>query len=314
MTLSSSADNRPALVVICGPTAAGKTALALDLAEALGGEIISADSRQVYRLMNIGTAKPGAAEQQRVRHHLVDVAWPDEEFHAARFACLAEQAVHAICRQDKKPFLVGGTGLYIRALTEGLLQGPGANPELRRELHARAEQEGRCALHAELAGVDPETAARLHPNDMVRIVRALEVHRHSGRSLAMLQDEHAFGSQPYRVLKFGLDLEREELYRRIDRRAEVMLEEGLLEEAQSLLQAGYDPALKSLQTIGYRQAFAVLHGEMNRNDALEDLKRMTRRYAKQQLTWFRKDKSIIWLESCVDFATIRRLIVEFHGI
>ena len=314
MTVPGSVDNRPALVVICGPTAVGKTALALDLAEACGGEIISADSRQVYRLMDIGTAKPTTAEQQRVKHHLIDIAWPDEEFHAARFVTLAREAVDVICRRTGRPFLVGGTGLYIRALTAGLLQAPAADPELRRQLHTRAAQEGRCALHAELAAVDPVSAARLHPNDLVRIVRALEVHRQSGRSLAALQDEHAFSGQPYRILKIGMDLERDELYRRIDRRAEAMFAQGLPEEAETLLQAGYEPALKALQTIGYRQAFAMLRGEMTRDDALADLKQATRRYAKQQLTWFRKDKSIIWLESSADFVTIRKLVVEFHAI
>jgi tRNA dimethylallyltransferase len=314
MRVPDSADTRPALVVICGPTAVGKTSLALGLAEAYDGEIISADSRQVYRLMDIGTAKPTAAEQQRIKHYLIDVAWPNEEFHAARFAALARQAIKAICRDGQRPFLVGGTGLYIRALTEGLLEAPGADPELRRQLHARAQSQGSAALHAELASVDPESAARLHPNDLVRIVRALEVYRQSGRPMSALQDEHAFGSQPYRTLKIGLDLERDELYRRIDQRAEAMFAQGLLEEAQGLLQAGYDPSLKSLQTIGYRQAFALLRGEMSREAALEDLKRSTRRYAKQQLTWFRKDKSIIWLESCVDFVTIRALIDEFYCI
>lgn len=314
MTVPTCADNRPAVVVLCGPTAVGKTALALELADAFSAEIISADSRQVYRLMDIGTAKPGALELARIRHHLVDVAWPDEEFHAARFATLAREAIEAICQRDKRPLLVGGTGLYIRALTEGLLQAPGADPALRRELHARAAQEGSPALHTELAVLDPASAARLHPNDLVRIVRALEVHRQSGISLAALQDDHAFSSQPYRTLKIGLDLDREELYRRIDGRAEAMFAEGLLEEADALLRAGYAPTLKSLQTIGYRQAFALLRGELSRADALEDLKRSTRRYAKQQLTWFRKDKSIIWLESSADFVTIRELLLEFHGI
>jgi tRNA dimethylallyltransferase len=309
-----SADKRPALVIICGPTAVGKTSLALDLAERCNGEIISADSRQVYRLMDIGTAKPTFAEQQRVRHHLIDVAWPDEDFHAERYIALAKQAISDICGRGRRPFLVGGTGLYLRALTEGLLRAPGSDPELRRKLHARAEQEGRAALHAELARLDPESASRLHPNDLIRVVRALEVFQQGGRSLASLQDEHGFASRPYRTLKIGLELEREELYRRIDQRAEAMFEQGLLEEVETLLQAGYGPSLKSLKTIGYRQAFALLHREMSREEALNDLKQATRRYAKQQLTWFRNDKSIIWLESSADFVTIQQSIEAFHDI
>lgn len=311
--VSTDKDNRPALLVVCGPTAVGKTALALDIAESFDGEIISADSRQLYRLMDIGTAKPSHAEQQRISHHLIDVAWPDEEFHAARFVSLAEEVLADICRRNKRPFLVGGTGLYIRALTEGLLHAPSANQELRQHLHARAEKEGSALLHKELAEVDPESAARLHPNDLIRIVRALEVYE-SGSSLSVLQDDHGFRGQPYRVLKIGLNLERPELYRRIERRAEVMFEQGLLEEAEGLLRAGYDPDLKALRTIGYRQAFAFLRQEMSRDEAVNDLKQSTRRYAKQQLTWFRKDKSIIWLESSGDFVTIRKLIEEFYDI
>ena len=312
--VSTTVDNRPALTVICGPTAVGKTSLALELAEYFDGEIISADSRQVYRLMDVGTAKPTKEEQQRVRHHLIDVAWPDEEFHAARFVSLAEEAICDIHQRSRSPFLVGGTGLYIRALTEGLLQAPSADPELRRALHDRAEKEGSASLHKELARVDPVSADRLHPNDLIRIVRALEVYEQSGSTLSALQDEHGFSSKPYRTLKLGLNLERDELYRRINQRAEVMFGQGLMEEAEALLQAGYDPGLKTLRTIGYCQAFALLRQEMTREEAIDDLKRSTRRYAKQQLTWLRKDKSIIWLESSDDFVTIRGYIEEFYDI
>jgi len=310
----SAIDKRPALTVICGPTAAGKTALALQLAEEVDGEIISADSRQVFRLMDIGTAKPTAEEQQRARHHLIDVAWPDEEFNAAHFLTHAEPAINDIMQRAKRPLLVGGTGLYIKALTEGLLEAPSADQAFRDHLHARAEQEGRPALHAELARVDPDSAARLHPNDLIRIVRALEVYEQSGRPLSALQDHHGFSGQPYRTIKICLNPDRDLLYQRINRRAVVMFEQGLLEEAESLLKAGYDPALKTLRTIGYRQAFALLRGEMSYAEALDSLQQSTRRYAKQQLTWFRKDKSMIWLESSDDFVTIRELIHGFYCI
>ena len=312
--MSTAVDNRPLLPVICGPTAVGKTALALDLAEHFDGEIISADSRQVYRLMDVGTAKPTREEQNRVKHHLIDVVWPNEEFHAARFVSLAKEAISDICLRDKRPFLVGGTGLYLRALTEGLLQAPSADQDFRQHLHDRAEEEGSPALHSELARVDPESASRLHPNDLIRIVRALEVYEQSGSSISTLQDEHGFKGQPYRTIKICLNLDRADLYERINQRAEVMFDQGLLEEAEALLQAGYDTTLKSLRTIGYRQAFALLRQEMTRDEALDDLKQSTRRYAKQQLTWFRKDKSIIWLESSDDFVTIRKFIEEFYDI
>lgn len=302
------------LVVICGPTAVGKTALALDLAEKFNGEIVSADSRQIYCRMDIGTAKPTAEEQNRVRHHLIDVVNPDQEFHAARYVEFAEAAINDIVSRGKRVFLAGGTGLYIKALTEGLLEAPGADSVLRKELHERAEREGSAALHAELVQVDPVSAERLHPNDLIRIVRALEVYSQGGKPLSSLQDEHGFRGEQFKTLKLGLDCERELLYERIDKRSEQMFETGLLEEAQGLLDAGYDPDLKILRTIGYRQAFAFLRNEMSREEALEDLQRATRRYAKQQLTWFRKDKSIIWLESSDDFDTIQKLIEDFYVI
>ena len=312
--MPDNSDTRPTLTIICGPTAVGKTELTLALAERFDGEIISADSRQVYRLMDIGTAKPTKDDQQQVRHHLIDVVWPSEEFNAARFITLAEAAIQSVRQRNKRPFLAGGTGLYIKALTEGLLDAPGADPELRKRLHGRAEQEGSEVLHAELAEVDPESAARLHTNDLVRIVRALEVFSQSGRPLSALQDEHGFKSGNYRTLKIGLTCARETLYERIDQRSEAMFRQGLLEEAEQILQAGYDPDLKIFKTIGYRQAFALLRGEMSRAEAIDDLKRSTKRYAKQQITWFRKDKSIIWLESSSDFVTIQKLFEDFHVI
>lgn len=312
--MKSPGSEKNRIVVICGPTAVGKTALALDLAEYYNGEIVSADSRQIYREMDIGTAKPTASEQMRVRHHLIDVVRPDEEFHAARYVELAEAAIDDIVSRGKRVFLVGGTGLYIKALTEGLLDAPGADTELRQALHARAEREGSAVLHAELAQVDPASAERLHPNDLIRIVRALEVYAQSGKALSELQRQHGFRTEHYQTLKLGLDCERDILYERIDKRSEQMFTSGLLEEAEQLLQTGYSPDLKILRTIGYKQAFAYLRNEMTREEALEDLKRATRRYAKQQLTWFRKDKSIIWLETCDDFDTIHKLIENFYVI
>jgi tRNA dimethylallyltransferase len=186
MTLAISDDTLLPLPIICGPTAVGKTSLSLDLAERFNAEIVSADSRQIYRLMDIGTAKATAEEQQRIPHHLIDIAWPDEEFNAARYVELADRAILGIQSRGKRPFLVGGTGLYIKALTEGLLDAPGADPGLRKQLHERAEKEGSSVLHAELGKVDPESADRLHPNDLIRIVRALEVFLQSGKSLSAL--------------------------------------------------------------------------------------------------------------------------------
>lgn len=304
----------PFLPIILGPTAVGKTALSLELAESIDAEIVSADSRQIYRLMDIGTAKPSPKERQLVPHHLIDIVWPDEKFNVSYYVHLAEQAIHDIHSRGKQPLLVGGTGLYIRALTEGLLNAPGADPVLRQHLHEKAQKEGNESLHAELSKVDSQMAGRLHPNDLVRIVRALEVYYSSGLRLSELQNAHGFRQNPYRTLKIGLFCDRTSLYEKIEKRSEKMFEQGLIEEAKAILDAGYDPKLKILQTIGYRQAFAVLNGKLKLDEALDDLKRSTRRYAKQQLTWFRNDKRIIWLESSCDFAKILKLVENSHVI
>ena len=304
--------NKPLLPIICGPTAVGKTSLALSLADVFNMEIVSADSRQVYRLMDIGTAKPTSAERQRVRHHLVDIVWPDEDFNASQFAVLASTAIGEILESNRLPLLVGGTGLYIRALTEGLLRAPGADPAIRRRLKQTAADEGHDVLHQKLAEVDPTAAERLHPNDLVRVIRALEVYEQTGRPLSDFQQAHGFGDQPFRTLKIGLAADREILYQRIDARSVRMFEEGLLHEVESILKAGYRETLKSLQTIGYRQALLVLQGKLSLPDALNDLQRATRRYAKQQLTWLRQDKSINWVDSSADFDTIRKFFDDFY--
>ena len=301
------------LPIICGPTAVGKTDLAIRLAEYFPFEVVSADSRQVYRLMNIGTAKPSVAEQSLVKHHLIDVVWPNEEYNASLFADQAQQAIQEIGTRGHMPLLVGGTGLYIRALTEGLIQAPGADPEVRSRLNLWADEAGSELLHQRLQGVDPRAAERLHQNDRVRIIRALEVFEQTGRPLSEFQAEHQFSDRPYRTLKLGLMLERDLLYQRIDSRAEQMFATGLLEETESLLKAGYDPELKSLRTIGYRQAIQLLNGDCSREEALEDLQRTTRRYARQQITWLKQDKSIKWVDSFADFDKIQKFIADFYA-
>jgi tRNA dimethylallyltransferase len=305
---------RPPLVVLCGPTAAGKTAAALAMAEHFDLEVISADSRQLYRLMDIGTAKPTLAEREQVPHHLLDVAWPDESFDAARFAAAAAAAIDGVLDRGRLPVLVGGTGLYIRALTEGLVATPGADPAVRRCLEAQAAAEGSPALHRRLAEVDPPAALLLHPNDRVRIVRALEVFALTGEPLSSWQQAHGFRECRYRLLKIALAPPRVELYRRIDARAAAMLDGGLLKETAALLAAGYPPQLKTLQTIGYREAVRLLAGECTREQALLDLQQATRRYAKRQLTWFRADAGMIWVDSAENFDNIKTLIDQFHAV
>jgi tRNA dimethylallyltransferase len=303
----------PPLIVICGPTAAGKTALALTLAEHYPVEVVSADSRQLYRLMDIGTAKPSAAEQAAVPHHLLDVAWPDEPFDAARFARLASTAITEIYARGRVPLLVGGTGLYIRALTEGLADIPPADLQLRTELQTEGERGGAAALYRRLVTVDPTAAATLHPNDLVRIVRALEVFTLTGQPISSWQRDHGFRTSRYRLLKLGLNLERTALYARIDQRASAMFASGLLEETRTLLAYGYSAQLKSLQTIGYREAVRLLNGACSLSEALIDLQQATRRYAKRQLTWFRADPQMIWVDSLRESDRIRTLIDQFHA-
>lgn len=285
-------DSKTRLVIIAGPTASGKTALAVELARSFGGEVISADSMQVYRRMDIGTAKPSKDELAGVAHHLIDIADPDEDYTAARFAADAAGKIREIESGGKVPFVAGGTGLYIRALTEGLFEGPGSDRELRARLVETAASRGRAALHEMLRAVDPVSAGRIHQNNLHRVIRALEVYELSGMPISGLQNER--GQRRYECLKIGLSLPRDELYGRIEARVERMMAAGLLEETRVLLSAGYASGLKPMSALGYKEMCGHLNGEYPLEEAVALLKRNTRRYAKRQLTWFRKDPEIKW--------------------
>lgn len=287
---------RPRITVICGPTGVGKTAVAVAVGRALGAEVIGADAMQVYRGLDIGTAKPTAAETAAVPHHLIDVVDPDAPFDAAAYTRLARQKIVELRGRGVGVLVVGGTGLYIRALTEGLFDPGAADAGLRNELSQKARTAGAAALHAELAAVDPPTAARLHPNDTLRVVRALEVFHATGRPLSDHHRGHQFADRPYEVFKIGLTMDRQALYRRLDDRVEAMIAAGLLDEVKGLLDAGYGPHLKSMQSIGYRHMAAFVRGELSWDEAVATFKRDTRRYAKRQLTWFRADRQIGWHE------------------
>jgi tRNA dimethylallyltransferase len=291
------------LIVICGPTAGGKTAAAIEVAEQVDGEIINADSVQVYRLMDIGAAKPTAAERARVRHHLIDVVDPDEPFDAASFARLGRATVADIASRGKVPIVAGGTGLYIKALLGGLARRAASDPGIRRRLQEDLREEGPAALHARLAQIDPATAARVHPNDAVRIVRALEVYAATGRPLSAHHRGHRFSDAPFEAFTIGLDMPRETLYARIDRRVEAMMARGLETEVRRLLARGYGEDLKPMQSLGYRHMTALIAGRVDRAEAVRTLQRDTRRFAKRQLTWFRANPRIRWV-SPADIASL----------
>jgi tRNA dimethylallyltransferase len=287
-------DPRPPAVVIGGPTGVGKTAATIELARALDGEIVGADSVQLFRHMDIGSAKPTPAERAAAPHHMIDVADPDEPYDAARYAREARRRVAEIHERGRAPLVAGGTGLYIRALVDGIFPAGASDPAVRRRLRAAAAAEGAPALHRRLAARDPAAARRIHPNDAFRIVRALEVVAVTGRPLSAHQADHGFRDAPYRVFRIGLCRDRAELYRRIDRRVEAMLAEGLIDEVRALLDRGYGPDLKPMGAIGYRHMIGFLAGKTDWDETVRLFKRDTRRYAKRQLTWFRAEAGTRW--------------------
>ena len=294
--LNGSLTDRIALV---GPTASGKTAVSVLLAQRLEAEIVSADSMQVYRHMDIGTAKPTAAEQSAAVFHVIDVADPDAEWTLADYQRLGDAACAEIASRRRVPLIVGGTGLYVRALTTRL-DIPAAPPDdaLREKWRGFAETHGNEALLAEVAKIDPDTAARLHVNDIGRQIRALEVYAATGRTLTALHAENKANQSGEYPQLFGLRFEgREQLYERINRRLDQMLETGLLAEVESLLNAGYSADLKSMQALGYRHMTAFLSGDTDWDTAVETLKQDTRRFAKRQMIWFRGDPRVQWVEA-----------------
>jgi tRNA dimethylallyltransferase len=287
---------KPNIVVICGPTGIGKTSVGIDLAESFSAEIVSADSMQVYRRMNIGTAKPTAAETARTPHHMIDIVNPDEPFDAACYARAAKKILLKLDEEGKLPLIVGGTGLYVKSLVHGLFQAVSTDRGLRNRLEKEAKIHGSGHLYATLKQRDVKTAERLHPNDTYRILRALEVLETTGRSISDYQSAHGFRDRPFQVLKIGLIMDREALYRRIDLRVDFMIQNGFLEEVKGLLNDGFGPNLKSMRSIGYRHLVDHIQGRLSWNETLQTLKRDTRRYAKRQLTWFRRDPEIVWSE------------------
>jgi tRNA dimethylallyltransferase len=280
------------LLVLVGPTACGKTALALELAERCPLEVVSADSRTVYRGMDLGTAKPSPAERQRVAHHLIDVVDPDEPYSLATYQQQALAAIADIQARGRRAALVGGAGLYVSAVCDGLLL-PDVPPNV--EFRSALEARGRVALLAELAQVDPESARRIDPRNVRRMIRALEVHHATGVPFSAWQSRRF--ALPFAPVLIGLEVERQELYRRIDARIDAWVAGGFIDEVRGLLDAGYAPSLPSMSSLGYREIARFLGGELALEDAVAQFKQATHQYAKRQLTWFRRDTRIRWLSA-----------------
>lgn len=304
---------RKALAIV-GPTASGKTKLSLIVAEKINGEIISADSRQIYRYMDIGTAKPTLEERQRVKHYFIDELDPNEEFNAGIFGEKGREIIEDIFSRGKIPIIVGGSGLYVKSLIDGFFEGPGADWELREMLYRKASQLGKEAIYEELKKVDPVSAEKIHPNNLKRIIRALEVYYITGKPISQMQKE----IKPeinFKTIQIGLNWDRKKLYRRIEERVDKMIKDGLIEEVKKLRELGFDKNLNSLQTVGYKEVFDYLDGLISYEQMIYLIKRNSRRYAKRQLTWFRQDKRIIWLDvdESTDFEKLADKVIEIFN-
>ena len=285
------------LVVLTGPTAVGKTKLSIDLAKALGGEIISADSMQVYKHMDIGSAKITEKEMDGVPHHLIDVLSPFEEFHIVRFQELAKKAVEDIYSRGRIPVFVGGTGFYIQAVTKDIDFTEGEeDKEYREELSRLAAEKGNEFLHEMLRNIDPKSAEEIHANNVKRVIRALEFYKENGFPISQHNEEQKQNETPYNLAYFVLNAPRELLYERIDRRVDEMMENGLMEEVQKLKDMGCRRDMTSMQGLGYKEILSFLEGEVPLEEAVRILKRDTRHFAKRQLTWFRRESDVIWVD------------------
>lgn len=285
---------KPKIVVILGPTASGKTGLALELAQRTGASIVSADSLQIYKYLNIGTAKPTKEEQKIAEHCMIDILNPDQPCNAGIYRELALSSINSLIKENKKIILVGGTFLYVKALLYGLLEDIGKDADYREILKRIRESEGTSFLHSKLARIDPEAAIKIHENDYVRIERALEVFHITGKPISRHHDEHSFRDDNFNSLKIGLTVERENLKERINERVDDMIEKGLVDEVKNIRNLGFSADLKPMQSIGYKQINEYIDGRMELQRAVELIKRDSRRFSRRQLTWLRADEDIEW--------------------
>ncbi len=300
----------PGIVIVCGPTSIGKTSMGITLAQEVKGEIISADSMQIYKHMDIGTAKPVYAEQRLVPHHMIDIIEPDESFDAAIFAKIAAKTISGLLSQNKTPFIVGGTGLYIKALLHGFSVADPVDPEILCRLKKESKKHPPGFLHKKLRGFDKKSADKIHPNDTFRIVRAIAVFKKTGKPISNHHKDHMFSKKLFNAFKIGLDMDRDKLYQRINIRVDKMLESGFLDEVKKLLEMGFSRDLKPMKSLGYRHMVDYIQGYQNWEEAVRLMKRDTRRYAKRQLTWFRADPEILWVKPG-DFTYVQEKVMAF---
>ncbi len=298
----------PKVLVILGPTGVGKTKVSLEVADRLEGEIVCADSRQIYRFMDIGTAKPKPEQRKRIVHHLIDIVNPDQKFTAADFAQQAKIIIGNLIEKGKPAILVGGTGLYIRALTKGFFKSPRGDTTVRERLNKWAQERGKDFLHKKLGQIDPEAAKKVHPNNVVRVIRALEVYELTGVPISQLQKSGDYPKKEFDFVKVGLNLGRRKLYEIIEKRVDKMMAEGLLQEVRKLERLGYSRELSPLKSLGYKELFSYLDGDLSLAEAVDLIKKNTRNYAKRQITWFKKEEDIVWFDA--DAEGLESRIVE----
>jgi tRNA dimethylallyltransferase len=299
------------VIVLVGPTCSGKTSIGISLAKNLGSEIISADSRQIYKHLSIGTAKPNADELTVVKHHFIDLIEPDIEYNVSRFETEALAEIDRIISGGKIPVVVGGSGLYIRSLIDGLFNTVDTDDDFREELKIKREKFGNEFIYEELKKIDPLSAEKMLPQNWKRVMRALEVFHITGVPISKFQQEYQ-RETPHNFIQFGLEWEREVLYKSIEKRVDLMIESGLVEEVQNILSAGFSNQLNALNTVGYKEIISFLNNEITLDRAVELIKRNTRRYAKRQMTWFRKDERIKWIQinSQNDYEKVAAQILE----
>lgn len=308
------------LIVLLGPTAVGKTELSLNIAEKFKGEIVSSDSMQIYKYMDIGSAKASKDEMDRVKHHMIDIVYPDEDFSVSDYKNQAKSIIRDINKRESYPLVTGGTGLYINSLVYDLnFTKVEANYELRENLEKEALEFGNEFIHSKLKKIDPESASKIHHNDLKRVIRALEIYEESGQTMTDFNKDFRRENQDYNLAMIGLTMDRTKLYERINKRVDLMMEDGLLDEVKSIMDRGYSKDLVALQGIGYKELILYLEGECSLEESVELIKKKSRNYAKRQLTWFRKDKRIIWFnkdeyssEEELSDAVIQRLDIIFN--